>query len=158
MNDIQSIYEMLNWKNTDEIRAEGFRLARKENDLSLLIMPPAPPSVWEACAQVLSEKPDAVLEPYLNRLFEWLYDLNWPGASVILDRLKSFSGEKIKEPFVLFFDSVNHLNNEDGLIWLDNLSELLDNEALKAGLPKEIREKLQKHYRNWRLWHQSGAG
>ena len=153
MNDIQSIYDMLNWKNSDETRVEGFRLVRKENNLSLLIMPPALPSVWEACAQVLSEKPDVVLQPYLNSLFEWLYDLNWPGARVILDRLKNFSGETIKEPFMAFFAYVNNLNNEEGLIWLDNLSELLDNEALKAVLPKEILEKLQKHYRNWRFWH-----
>lgn len=153
MNDIQNIYKMLDWENTVETRAEGFRLARKENNLSLLIMPPAPPSVWEACAQVLSEKSDVDLEPYLNSLFEWLYDINWPGATIILDRLKSYSGEKMKEPFIRFFAYANSLDNEDGRIWLDNLSELLDNEALKAVLPEEIIEKLRKHYRNWRFWH-----
>ena len=152
MYDIQSIYKMLNWENIDEIRAEGFRLARKEGDLSLLIMPPAPPSVWEACAQVLSEKSDVALEPYLNSLFEWLYDLNWPGAHIILDRLKIFSGEKMKKPFMDFFAHTNNQDNRDGLVWLDVLSELLDNESLKAVLPKTIIEKLQKHYKNNRFW------
>ena len=153
MSDIQKIYEMLNWENADEIRAKGFRLAKKIEDLSLLILPPAAPSVWECCAQVLSEKPDIVLEPYLNSLLEWLQDLNWPGALIILDRLKIFSGEKLKKPFMDRFAYANNLNNEEGLMWLDYLSELLDNEELKAVLPKPIIEKLQKHYKNWGFWY-----
>mgnify|MGYP004464450073 CR=1 FL=1 len=153
MSDIQKIYEMLNWENADEIRAKGFRLAKKIEDLSLLILPPAAPSVWECCAQVLSEKPDIVLEPYLNSLLDWLQDLNWPGALIILDRLKVFSGEKLKEPFIDRFAYANNLNTEEGLMWLDYLSELLDNEELKAVLPKPIIEKLQKHYKNWGFWY-----
>ena len=153
MSDIQKIYEMLNWENADEIRAKGFRLAKKIEDLSLLILPPAAPSVWECCVQVLSEKPDIVLEPYLNSLLDWLQDLNWPGALIILDRLKIFSGEKLKKPFMDRFAYANNLNNEEGLMWLDYLSELLDNEELKAVLPKPIIEKLQKHYKNWGFWY-----
>ena len=145
MNDIQNIYKMLNWENTDETRAEGFRLAKKIEDLSLLILPPASPSVWECCAQVLCEKSDIVLEPYLDSLLEWLQDLNWPGALIILDRLKKFSGKRLKKPFMDRFAYANNLNNEEGLVWLDYLSELLDNEELKAVLPKPIIEKLQKH-------------
>lgn len=153
MSDIQKIYEMLNWENADEIRAKGFRLAKKIEDLSLLILPPAAPSVWECCAQVLFEKPDIVLEPYLNSLLDWLQDLNWPGALIILDRLKAFSGEKLKGPFIDRVAYVNNLNTEEGLMWLDYLSELLDNEELKAVLPKPIIEKLQKHYKNWDFWY-----
>ena len=153
MKDIQKIYKMLNWENADEIRAKGFRLAKKIEDLSLLILPPAAPSVWECCAQVLFEKPDIVLEPYLNSLLDWLQDLNWPGALIILDRLKVFSGEKLKEPFIDRFAYANNLNTEEGLMWLDYLSELLDNEELKAVLPKPIIEKLQKHYKNWGFWY-----
>ena len=152
INNIQRVYEMLNWENTDETQAEGFRLAQDIKDLSLLIMPPAPPSVWEACAQVLSEKSDAALEPYLNSLFEWLYDYNWPGTRIILDRLKIFSGERMKKTFIKFYTDAISMNNRDGLVWLDILSELLDNESLKAVLPKEIIEKLQKHYKNNSFW------
>lgn len=153
MYDINEIYRMLNWENADEIRAKGFCLAKDIEDLSLLILPPAAPSVWECCAQVLCEKPDIVLEPYLNSLLDWLQDLNWPGALIILDRLKVFSGEKLKKPFIDRFAYANNLNNEEGLMWLDYLSELLDNEELKAVLPKPIIEKLQKHYKNWGFWY-----
>ena len=153
MRDIQNIYKMLSLEKPDEIRTEGFRLAKKIEDLSLLILPPAAPSVWECCAQVLCEKSDVVLEPYLCSLLEWLQDLNWPGALIILERLKIFSGEKLKKPFMDCFTYANNLNNEQGLMWLYYLSELLDNEELKAILPKPIVEKLKKHYKNWCGWH-----
>ena len=153
MYDINEIYRMLNWKNSDEIRAEGVRLAKQIKDLSLLILPSAAPSVWECCAQILCEKNDMVLEPYLDSILEWLQDLNWPGALIILDRLKIFSGKKLKKPFMDRFAYANNLNNEEGLMWLDYLSELLDNEELKAVLPKPIIEKLQKHYKNWGFWY-----
>ncbi len=103
MNNINDIYKMLNWENSVEIQREGFRLAKKINDLSLLIMPPAPSSVWECCAQILSEKSDDELEPYLYKLFEWLQDLNWPGALTIVDRLNVFSSKKLKTPFIELF-------------------------------------------------------
>ena len=93
MNDIQSVYKMLNWENSAEIQSKGLRLAKEIEDLSLLILPPAPPSVWECCAQVLYEKTDDVLEPYLDSLLEWLQDLNWPGAFCILNRLQNYSDE-----------------------------------------------------------------
>ena len=153
MNDIQDIYKMLNWENTTETRAEGIRLAKEIKDLSLLIMPPAPPSVWECCAQVLYEKSDIVLEPYLDSLLKWLQDLNWPGALLILDRLKIFSGKKLSRPFINCFISVINLNDIEGLMWLDYLSELLDNKQLRAELPEEIINKLQEHYKNWGFWY-----
>jgi hypothetical protein len=159
MNDIQDIYKMLDWDSTEEVRAEGFRLAREIRDLSLLIMPPAP--VWEECAEVLCEKTDAELEPHLYSFLEWLYDLNWPGASRILDRLKMIPGKKLKGPFIECINYIYDSNNDEYLIWLDYLSELLDNKQLEAELPKEIKEKLteklqeyyktcDKHYVFWR--------
>lgn len=149
MNNINNVYKMLNWKSSPEIRLEGIRLAKEISDLSLLITPPADSSVWECCAQILNEKSDLILEPYLNKLLEWLQDLNWPGALVILERLKSFSGEKLMNPFIDCCNRAINSDNEEGLMWLRYLSELLDNEYLKAKLPKEIIDKLQKHYQNF---------
>ena len=152
MDGIQEIYRMLNWEEPEEIRTKGICLAKEIEDLSLLILPPAAPSVWECCARILSEKSDLALAPYLARLLDWLRDLNWPGASIILDRLKKFPGEQLKEPFIAQLAQAKSLDNDEGLMWLDYLSELLDNEDLKAVLPKPIIEDLQKHYHNWAFW------
>ena len=149
MPDINKIYKMLNWKNSFEVQSEGIKLAREINDLSLLVQPPADSSVWEHCANILCEKTDDELEPYLDGLLEWLQDLNWPGALIILDRLKVFNGKKLKKPYIERVTYASNLNSEEGQMWLDYLSELLDNEELKAELPKPILEKVQKHYKNW---------
>lgn len=154
MNNIQNIYNMLSWESPDKIKAKGFRLAREIKDLSLLIFPPAPSYVWECCAQILSEKSDADLAPYLDKLLEWLQDLNWPGALLILERLKNFSGEKLKKPFLELVNNAIKMNNEEGLKWLDYLSELLDNKELRAILPEETLQILEKHYHNWAWWYE----
>lgn len=146
VNNINEIYEMLSWKNPLEIQEQGYRLAQNISDLSLLICPPAEPSVWEHCARILSEKSDDHLTPYLKALLEWLYDLNWPGALTILNRLKTFSGEKLRDPFIKCISYATHLNNAEGNQWIGYLSELLDNEELKLELPQEILEILQKSY------------
>ncbi len=152
---MKNIYEMLNWKNSCEIRAEGIRLAKGIKDLSLLIMPPAEPSVWEACAKILFEKSDEELEPYLFSLLEWFQDLNWPGATTILNRLKTFSGEKLMSPFILSLKRAAELDNDEGLIWIDYLSELLNNDDLKVRLPKEIIQNLDNHRIKRAEWYNS---
>ena len=95
MVDINKIYEMLNWKNSLEVQLKGISSARDIKDLSFLIKPPADPSVWEQCAKILSEKSNEELEPYLEKLFEWIEDLNWPGAYDIYERIKILPSCKI---------------------------------------------------------------
>ena len=147
---------MLNWQSRFGDQLQGIKLAKNLEDLSLLILPYAngeSKDIWENCARALYEISDDRLEKYLPSLLEWLQDLNWPGSLIILDRLKVFSGEKLKKAFMDRFAYANNLNNEEGLMWLDYLSELLDNEELKEELPKPIIKKLQKHYKNWGFWY-----
>ena len=150
---IEKIYKMLNWENPPSIRLEGARLAREVHDLSLLIQPPAPPSVWEYCAEILSEKSDVALEPYLDKLLEWLQDINWPGAFTIANRLKIFSGEKLKQSLENAIAESNKMPNEERLRWIDYLSELLDNKELICNLSEEVLILLKKYYRNWGYWY-----
>lgn len=157
MYSINEIYKMLHWHSSFGVQLQGIKLARELNDLSLLILPcieGESKSLWDNCARALYEISDERLEAYLPPLLEWIQDLNWPGAIIILDRLKIFSGKKLKEPFLKFVYHAINLKNEEGLMWLDNLSELLDNKKLKAELPKGILEVLQKHYHNWTWWYE----
>lgn len=156
MYDINEIYRMLNWKSRYGDQLQGIKAARDLDDLSSLILPCAngeSKSMWENCARALYEISDERLESYLPSLLEWLQDLNWPGALIILDRLKIFSGKKLIKPFMERYVYADSLNNEEGLMWLDHLSELLDNAELKAELPKPIIEVLEKHYKNWGFWY-----
>lgn len=154
MERVNQIYQMLDYKNSIDIQEKGKQLARKITDLSLLITPPASPSVWEQCAIILSEKSDDELVPYLTSILQWLYDLNWPGALTILNRLKKFSGKQLKKSFIdSVVRAINSHDEEEGMMWLDYLSELLDNKELKKELPEEILNILEKHYNHWGYWH-----
>ena len=149
------IYQMLHWQNPESIQRKGIELAKEMTDLTPLILPIYEGSqcIWDNCAKALSELSDDRLEKYLSLLLEWLQDLNWPGALTILERLIIFSGQKLKKSFIRQIKYAISLNSEEGLRWLDYLSELLDNQELKQLLPNEILEILQKHYHNWGWWY-----
>lgn len=91
--NIDKIFEYLSWENSNEIQKHGIKLANNINNLSVLIMPIENKSIWENCAKILISKSDEELRMYLFKLFEWLKDMNWPGAYLIYDRLICISSE-----------------------------------------------------------------
>lgn len=90
---IDKIFEYLSQKNNNEIQKRGIELASSINNLSVLIMPIENKSTWENCAKILISKSDEELRLYFVQLFEWLKDMNWPGAYLIYDRLICVSTE-----------------------------------------------------------------
>lgn len=95
---IDEIYDLFTWdaSYTDEEYAErekkGIEEAGKLKNLYPFIQPIIVPpdkskSVWEPCAKVLALRSDEELKPFLCLLFEWLQDMNWPGADIIFSRL-----------------------------------------------------------------------
>lgn len=154
--DIDYIMSLLDWNKSITEQTKGIKLAENIENFNVFLQPCNKnynKNVWDNCAKILSARTDEELSPYLDELLRWLQDLNWPGALLILDRLKIFSGKKLKRPFLDLVTYAINLNNEEGFMWLDNLSELLDNEELKEELPKPIVEKLQKHYQNCGFWY-----
>jgi hypothetical protein len=156
MYSINEIYKKLHWNSSSDAQLHGIEIARDIKDLSLLILPcfdGESKPLWDNCARALYGISDDNLKPYLSSLLKWLEDLNWPGATIILERLKFFSGEKLKHDFIKFVDYAINLRNEEGLMWLDNLSELLDNKELKKELSGEYLGILEKHYHNPAWWY-----
>ena len=147
MCNIDEIMDMLDWNNSAETQQKGIELAKDIKSINAFVLPMNPSkSVWENCAKILVDKPDKVLNPYLFRLLEWIEDINWPGALIILERLKNFTETEmlsfsVKEIVRIASATNNH-------IWLGSLSELLDNDKLKEKLPKDILDVLQNHYHN----------
>lgn len=93
---IDQILEMLSSNNEEKIQEQGMEEAKKIKHLSVLIQPMESKSIWENCAKVLVSKSDRELESYLIPLFEWLQDMNWPGADIIYKRLKMIPKRNIK--------------------------------------------------------------
>jgi len=124
MLDIERVYRMLKVDNSRDIINEGGDMADKIEDLTLLICPPSDASVWEQCADILSQKNDEELEPYLEALLKWLYDPNWPGALVILERLAKFPDD-ILQPHVEKAVINALYDGKEGERWLYSLYELM---------------------------------
>jgi hypothetical protein len=150
---IDEIMEMLDGNNNKEIQQNGIKLAEGIKSINAFILPLHPKcnkNVWENCARILALRSDEELSPYFTRLLEWLQDINWPGALIILERLKKVS----KVNSLLFAMEYNvqkaiAYNSWEDKIWLSAVSQLLDNDKLNNALPKEILKVLRKYYHNW---------
>lgn len=126
---LDEIYESFIWDQlyTDEQYEEkiaiGINEAKKYKYIYPFILPVIPEKskcIWEPCAQVIASKTDEELKPYLFLLFEWLQDMNWPGAWTIYDRLSKF-------PFSTLEEEYNHCKRraekENDSLWLMALND-----------------------------------
>ena len=124
---IDSIIEMLSWNNAEEIQNKGFKLGREIKNLKVFFQPMIKgrsKELWENCAQILCEKSDEELTPYLYDMVEWLQDLNWPGALIIQDRLKVMARNKaIRESIEEIKVMAEAINDDDWVAWI---KEVLD--------------------------------
>lgn len=124
MLDIDRIYEMLSWNNDIETQQIGIEEAKKVKTLWVFILPILPTSskdVWENCAKVLASKTNNELKPYYSHLLTWLQDINWPGASIIYDRLLIVSDESFE---ISFSTCVKTAEKNGDILWENALSAL----------------------------------
>lgn len=77
-------------------------------------------SVWGPCAKVISLRSDEELESYLFLLFEWLQDMNWPGADIIYERLLMIPFTKLELTLQLCRRQAVKMDDH---IWLCTLDE-----------------------------------
>lgn len=91
---IDRIMRMIAWDKSPKEQAAGIKLAKKVENFNVFLQPcnqKYNKNVWDNCAKILFERTDSELSPYLDRLFAWLQDLNWPGAACIFDRLQNYA-------------------------------------------------------------------
>ena len=126
---LDEIYETFIWcldETEDEYNfriADAFNEAKKYKYLHPFFQPMIPgKSVWEPCARVIASKSDEELKqkPYLNAMFQWLQDINWPGAIIIYDRLLQMPFSEIEESFIHIR---RFAEEEKDMLWLYALDE-----------------------------------
>ena len=124
--DIDTIFKMLSWNSSEKEQLRGIDEAKKIEYLSVLFQPIEDKSVWENCAKVISSKSDNELKKYMNNMFEWIKDMNWPGAFDIYARIKRMNVD-----------------------WLDYLSGLIENPEVYKLLPEEYQKLMTKYYNDF---------
>lgn len=110
MYSIDKIMQMLDSSyeknNSEEVQNKGIELGKEVKFFDIFFQPkyPSGKMVWENCAKIICDKTNEELEPYLDKMFEWVEDLNWPGALLIFERLVDMAGsgkyEKCKNDFI----------------------------------------------------------
>ncbi len=125
---IDNIFECLSCSNSQEKQQYGIEMASQIKNLSVLIMPIESKSVWENCAKVIVSKTDEELQLYYIKLFEWLQDMNWPGAELIYDRLSGVSNEYFLHAFQY---SISQARKMEEYAWERSLEEFYSEWKLK---------------------------
>ncbi len=128
---LDEIYESFLWDpsySNEEYEARiavGINEAKKYKYLYPFIQPLIPEmrtsSIWEPCAQVIAQRSDEELKPYLPLLFEWLQDVNWPGAWTIFDRLAEMPFSLLEKDYSY---SRQRAEKENDTLWLMALDDL----------------------------------
>ena len=91
--DLDQLFDYLSGFNSEACQQIGIETGKKIRHFTVFFRPLGEKHVWENCAKILISKSDEELSPYYGALFEWLQDMNWPGAELIYDRLI-----KVKDP------------------------------------------------------------
>lgn len=93
MVNIDVIMDMLDWNQPEDVQEKGRLLAREVRCINVFLQPGSKEhnkNVWGNCAQILSERSDEELQPYVGQMLNWLLDMNWPGAMCVFERLKNY--------------------------------------------------------------------
>lgn len=111
---IDQLFEMLSSNNEEKIQMQAIEEAKKIKNLSVLIQPIESKSIWENCAKVLASKSDQELAIYLIDMFQWLQDMNWPGADIIYERLRNMPIQSIQSAYNISLSMAEHTGD---LVW-----------------------------------------
>ena len=124
MHYFDDFYSRLSWGQPEDVQRAAIEEAGSIQNLWLFILPmilPNPKDVWENCAIILAQRTDSELEPYLDKIFEWLQDLNWPGAIIIHNRLLDMEEPMLKKQLARSQQQAQ-MENDDELLF--NLKHL----------------------------------
>ena len=119
---IDQIFEMINWDNDKKTQLIGIEKAKSIINLSVLFQPMESKSVWENCAIIISSKTNEQLKPYVISMFEWLQDMNWPGADIVFKRLLNMPFDMIQLPYNIV---LNTAKKSGDYVWLEVLTDFI---------------------------------
>lgn len=104
----------------DTIRSSAIKAAKNTKYISVFFQPIESKAVWESCAIIIAARPNYELERYKYHMFRWLQDLDWPGASIIFDKLLDFPFATIQSEFSFCVNTALQTNDRP---WLGALCE-----------------------------------
>ena len=142
--DIDTLFEMLDERKPIEVQEDAIREARKIKSLSVFMQPVEYKLSWKNCAKVICEKTDRELNSYKYEMLEWLQDLNWPGAFLIMERLEKMNPQLLLNATIYAVKQALLLKDNE---WLTYMSYLLKNKKFYDALSEEKKyQKIMRRY------------
>lgn len=142
--DIDTLFEMLDENQPIEVQEDAIREARKIKSLSVFMQPVEYKLSWKNCAKVICEKTDKELNSYKYEMLEWLQDLNWPGAFLIMERLEKMNPQLLLNATIYAVKQALLLKDNE---WLTYMSYLLKNKKFYDALSEEKKyQKIMRRY------------
>ena len=141
MASIDEIMYLLDEHRSCAEQDQGLSLAREVDCIKAFFQPIGTcysKSVWRNCAIVVSEKNDQELLPYLPDMLLWIQDLNWPGADLILMRLKDYENVAFLIPLIERI--VPAIVSMEDDLWMMSILELLESAKISNGLSQNTYE------------------
>jgi hypothetical protein len=123
-NEINVLIEKLSWNMPEDVQNKAIDLLKNIDDekIGMLVQPIGKPC-WENAAIVLKKIGYPRIKQVIPKLLEWLQDMNWPGACIILDLLQTID----KKVLVLFIeDALIKANIQKDYIWIAGIKLLVD--------------------------------
>ena len=121
--NIKELMLQLNWNNTEEIQELAIKSLAQLDDLDLtILLQPALPygkDYWENSAKVLFIIGYPKIKNIIPGLFEWLQDMNWPGALIVKELLLHLPIDVLKYNYECTVNYAISTNDEE---WLLNLT------------------------------------
>lgn len=145
-NNIDEIMGLIGWEQPENEQQRGIAMAREVRCLKAFFQPGGShygKNVWENCALIICERSDEELKYYISDMLLWLEDLNWPGAELILERLKRF--RKVDMLVMYLNHWVPALDKLEEWAWLSFIAEVLDNPDLGSRLKPNTLQILLSH-------------
>lgn len=140
MCNIEKIYQMLDWDNEKDIQNKAIELSKSFNDLIPFFQPidskkGIGKNIWKNCAKIIADNSDKVLEKYIYKMLEWLEDLTWPGATIILDRLNKMEYSKIRP---VLCNTISIAMKKNKVTWLENLKKIVKEKKINDDIYEYI--------------------
>lgn len=129
MHPIDELFERLSWGSPLEVQQAAIEEARSIQNLWMFVLPGYRKDVWENCARILAEHSDEELEPYLDGMFEWLQDMNWPGAFIIFDRMKRLAEPRRSRRLKAIKARAAKLDDDEWIYYLNELEQAIRSEG-----------------------------
>ena len=124
MLDIKAKIKDLNWNQRPQKNREAIEILQNipSEKMYLLIMPNGK-ECWENAALVLKKIGWPRIEVVLPELFNWLRDINWPGASIICELLKTIPIKILSNEVE---GSIIRAARENDDIWISGIKYFMD--------------------------------